>query len=180
MDIGGTNGGQVGVCNYAVYYFCNSYYPFLPATMTWSADQTTVFIVPTSPLAVGTQYDLASFNLTDLDGNSQGYLQISFSTAFTANTNAPTVINTSRENTETAVPVNSPVQILFNEPIQPTSIGQSQNELICESLRHCPDSSNEDFAQPTTIWQGGQNRHQRDRKQTRARIPMSARGRRGK
>ena len=33
-------------------------------------------------------------------------------------------MNTSPENSETQVPVNAPVQILFSEPIQPTSIGQ--------------------------------------------------------
>ena len=60
----------------------------------------------------------------DLSGNVQQGFDVNFTASFTSNTNPPTVINTSPENTETAVPVNAPVQILFSEPIQPTSIGQ--------------------------------------------------------
>jgi len=116
MDLGSMNGATIGVgpCCWGA----------VPATVSWSADQTTVFIVPNSPLAVGTQYYLFAFSLTDLDGNPQQGFYAYFTTAFSANTNPPTVINTSPENTETQVPINSPVQILFSEPIQPTSIGQ--------------------------------------------------------
>jgi hypothetical protein len=127
MDVGSTitNGAQVGVCTTYSYNGCGySGGQLVPATVSWSADQTTIFVVPTSPLAVGTTYYLGSAYLTDLAGNTQTNFSVSFTTAFVANTNPPTVINTSPENTETAVPVNSPVEILFNEPIQPTSIGQ--------------------------------------------------------
>jgi hypothetical protein len=120
MDIGSVDVASVGIFS-NVYSSC---YGQIPATVSWSADQTTIFIVPTTPLAVGTQYYLGSYSLTDLAGNPQQNFCYGFSTSFTANTNPPTVINTSPENTETQVPVNSPVQILFNEPIQPTSIGQ--------------------------------------------------------
>jgi hypothetical protein len=125
MDIGSVDGAIVGVCTQPNSYYCIVYgYPLVPATISWSTDQTTIFVVPTSPLAVGIGYSLQSSSLTDLAGNPQTNFSVSFTTAFVANTNAPTVINTSPENTETQVPVNSPVQILFNEPIQPTSIGQ--------------------------------------------------------
>ncbi len=125
MDIGSVDGAIVGVCTQPSSYYCIVYgYPLVPATISWSADQTTIFVVPTSPLAVGTGYSLQSSSLTDLAGNPQTNFSASFTTSFVANTNPPTVINTSPENTETAVPVNSPVEILFNEPIQPTSIVQ--------------------------------------------------------
>jgi len=96
----------------------------VPATLSWSADLSTISIVPTSALAVGAQYYLYSNSLTDLAGNPQQTFCNAFTTSFSANTNPPTVINTSPENTETLVPVNAPVQILFSEPINPTTIGQ--------------------------------------------------------
>ena len=96
----------------------------VPATISWSADLTTIFIVPTSPLSVGTNYILESYYMTDLSGNPQINFAIGFTAAFVANNNPPTVVNTNPEDTETQVPVNAPVQILFSEPIQPTSIGK--------------------------------------------------------
>ncbi len=94
-----------------------------PATVSWSADQTTIFIVPTTALSVGDQYCLESYYMTDLSGNPQQNFAVCFTASFTTNTIPPTVVNTSPENTETQVPVNAPVEILFSEPIQPTSIG---------------------------------------------------------
>jgi hypothetical protein len=118
MDIGSFGGNtDVGLYEYATGQYVTS-------TVSWSADQTTIFIVPNSPLAVGALYELYSYYMTDLSGNPQQNFAINFTAAFIANTHPPTVINTSPENTETAVPVNAPVQILFSEPIQPTSIGQ--------------------------------------------------------
>ena len=118
MDVGSLNVATVGV-------FSNGCADgTVPATVSWSADQTTISIVPASPLAVGAQYYLYSDSLTDLAGNVQQTFCNGFTTSFSANTNPPTVINTSPENAESQVPVNAPVQILFSEPINPTSIGQ--------------------------------------------------------
>ena len=72
---------------------------YVPATVSWSADQTTIFIVPTSRLAVGNEYCLYSYYMTDLSGNPQQNFYISFTTSFSSNTNPPTVVNTSPENT---------------------------------------------------------------------------------
>ncbi len=95
-----------------------------PTTVSWSSDQTTVSLVPTSPLNIGDSYSLCSASMTDLEGNVQTSLCITFTTAFTTNSNPPSVVNTSPESAETQVPTNAPVQVLFSEPIQPTSIGQ--------------------------------------------------------
>jgi len=114
MDIGTYNAAVVNV-------YCSG---VIPATVSWSADQTTIFIVPNSPLAVGVSCQLESYYMTDLSGNPQTNFAIGFTVSFNSNTNPPTVLNTSPENTETQVPSNAPVQILFSEPIQPTSIGQ--------------------------------------------------------
>jgi hypothetical protein len=117
MDI-----GSVDVASISLYNYYTGQYA--PVTISWSADQTTLFLVPTAPLAVGAHYNLQVYGLTDLDGNQQTGFIVYFTTAFVANTNPPAVINTSPENTLTAVPTNSPVEILFTEPIQPTSISQ--------------------------------------------------------
>ena len=118
MDIG-SYGGHTDV-----YVYNNNTGQYAATTVSWSSDQTTIFLLPTSPLAVGDSYQMGSYYMTDLSGNPQQNFAINFTTSFTANTTAPTVVNTSPENSETAVPVNAPVQILFSEPIQPTSIGQ--------------------------------------------------------
>jgi methionine-rich copper-binding protein CopC len=118
MDIGSNQGPT------DVYVYNNQTGVYSSTTVSWSTDQTTIFLVPTSPLLVGDSYQLGSFYMTDLSGNPEQNFAINFTAAFTANTNPPTVVNTSPENNETAVPVNAPVQILFSEPIQPTSIGQ--------------------------------------------------------
>lgn len=126
IDIGSLDTASVGVCPTYYYYDYCQYYSgaLVPASVSWSADQTTVFIVPTSPLAVGTEYALSSAGLMDLAGNQQTSFGVGFTTAFVSNTNPPMVINTSPENTETAVPTNSPIEILFSEPVQPITLSQ--------------------------------------------------------
>jgi hypothetical protein len=120
MDLGSIDVANIGVSANG----CNL--DTVPATISWSADQTTISIVPSSPLAVGTQYFLFSYSMTDLAGNPQQDFCTSsgFTTSFIANNTPPTVVNTSPENVQTQVPVNAPVQILFSEPVNPATIGQ--------------------------------------------------------
>ncbi len=117
MDIGSFKAANVyvsgGIANALV-----------PTSVSWSSDQTTIFLVPGSALNVGDSYALCSNSMTDLDGNVQQSFCASFTAAFAANSGAPSVVNTSPENATTQVATNAPVQVLFNEPIQPTSIGQ--------------------------------------------------------
>ena len=117
MDIGSFRSSNV----YVSGGVANS---ILASTISWSADQTTIFLVPSSALNVGDNYSLCSASMTDLDGNPQQNFCATFTAAFTANTNPPTVVNTSPESGLAQVPTNSPVQVLFSEPIQPTSAAQ--------------------------------------------------------
>jgi hypothetical protein len=117
MDIGSFKSSNV----YVSGGITNS---IIPTTNSWSADQTTIFLVPGNALNVGDGYSLCSSSMTDLDGNLQQGFCANFTAAFTANTNPPTVVNTNPESAASQVPTNSTVQVLFNEPIQPTSIGQ--------------------------------------------------------
>jgi hypothetical protein len=117
MDIGSFNPSNVymsgGIANAIV-----------PTTVSWSADQTTIFLMPNSALNVGDSFSMCSSSLTDLDGNVQQSFCANFTAAFTPNTNPPTVVNTSPGSAASQVPMNSPMQVLFSEPIQPTSVGQ--------------------------------------------------------
>jgi hypothetical protein len=117
MDTGSFNPANV----YVSGGIANS---IVPSTVSWSTDQTTVFLVPNNALNPGEPYSLCSYYLTDLDGNAQQNFCASFSTVFVANTNPPTVAGTSPGNSAINVPTNSPVQVQFSEPIQQTSIGQ--------------------------------------------------------
>jgi large repetitive protein len=117
MDIGSFKSSNV----YVSGGVANS---IIPTTISWSADQTTIFLVPGSSLNVGDGYSLCSTSMTDLDGNPQQSFCANFTAAFAPNTNAPTVVNTSPESATSQIATNSPVQVLFNEPIQPTSIAQ--------------------------------------------------------
>jgi len=89
----------------------------LPATISWSADQTTVFITPASPLAPSAQYYLFSFGLADLAGNPQSGFDVNFNTGTGAETTGPVVQQVSPPSGATSVPINAPVDVLFNEPI---------------------------------------------------------------
>jgi hypothetical protein len=117
MDIGSFNPANVyvsgGIANLIV-----------PTTISWSADQTTIFLVPSSALNVGDGYSLCSNFMTDLNGNLQQSFCANFTAAFAPNTNPPTVVNTSPGSAASQVPTNSEMQVLFSEPIQPTSVGQ--------------------------------------------------------
>src|SRR5208282_6670908 len=81
MDIG-SNGGPTDVY---LYNYGNGQY--VTTTVSWSADQTTIFLVPTSVLYVGTTYQLGAYYMTDLAGNPQTDFAINFTTAFSTNTN---------------------------------------------------------------------------------------------
>ena len=96
----------------------------IQTTVSFSQDLTTLYMVPASNLAVGLQYYLYCSGMQDLSGNAQSYFQAGFTTSFVSSVTAPQVIGTNPENGLGSVPTNTPLQILFNEPIQPTSIGQ--------------------------------------------------------
>jgi hypothetical protein len=96
----------------------------VPATASFSPNLTTLYLVPASNLAVGLQYYFYCYSMQDLEGNVQSSFQVYFTTSFVSSATAPQVVNTNPENGLSSVPTNTPIQILFNEPIQPTSIAQ--------------------------------------------------------
>jgi hypothetical protein len=94
------------------------------ATASFSPDLTTLYLVPASNLAVGLSYSISCYSMQDLEGNVQSGFYVYFSTSFVSSSTAPQVVNTNPETGLSSVLTNTAIQILFNEPIQPTSIAQ--------------------------------------------------------
>jgi hypothetical protein len=119
IDLGSIDGAAVGVSS----FFCGVPAQFqAPATVSWSADQTTVFLSQTGALTAATTYYLYSYYLTDLSGNPQQNFCVTFYSGTGTDTAAPAAQQVSPPSGLTGVPINAPVQVLFNEPISSASL----------------------------------------------------------
>ena len=95
------------------------------ATISISADARTATLVPSAPLAIDRQfYFYWTSAITDLTGNPLQTGYIYFTTASSASTTIPAVTGINPSAGLTEIPINATVQVQFNEPIQPTSLGQ--------------------------------------------------------
>jgi hypothetical protein len=119
IDLGSIDGAAVGISSYNCGYGPQFQ---VPASVSWSADQTTIFFVPTTPLAAATTYYLYSDFMTDLSGNPQQNFCVSFSSGGGTDTTGPVVQQVSPPSGITGVPINAPVQILFNEALSGASL----------------------------------------------------------
>jgi hypothetical protein len=118
MDQGSVNPGGV-----QDVYLYDSALGYVATTISFSTDLTTVMLKPTANLTVSHQFSLCSYYMTDLSGNPQNNLCISFSTGTGTDATGPAVQQVSPPSGFTGVGINAPVQILFNEPISGASIG---------------------------------------------------------
>jgi large repetitive protein len=92
---------------------------------TLSPNGKTISVAPTANLAASHTYTLywnQYGNVRDINGNGFSGGSANFVTSAAAVTTAPTVISTNPSNGFTNVPIDLTVQILFSEPIQPTTI----------------------------------------------------------
>jgi hypothetical protein len=98
----------------------------VPATLTWSSDQTVAYLTPASPLAAGREYYLFVENGTDLAGNQlqsgYWYNQLYFYAGFSGASTAPKVVNFDPLNGATGLGTNTVVEAQFNAPIDPNSL----------------------------------------------------------
>jgi len=94
----------------------------LPVTLSWSADQTTAYMAPNSPLAAGRQFYLYVSSGTDLAGNTMSGYSVYFNAEFSAASSAPTVINFNPISGQTGVGTNAIVEGQFSGPIDPTTL----------------------------------------------------------
>ena len=78
---------------------------------------------PSGPLAVSRSYSFVNaIALQDLAGNSGGSFGVSFTTASSPDSTPPQVLFTNPADGASQVPINPQIQVLFDEPVQPTSL----------------------------------------------------------
>jgi hypothetical protein len=94
----------------------------VPGTLTFSTDLTSFTFVPSAPLLVNRTYYVYVDSALDLTGNPQSNFFSYFTTSFATSSTIPAVVNTNPENTLTGVPVNTVIEVLFNEPVRPETI----------------------------------------------------------
>jgi hypothetical protein len=93
----------------------------VPATISWSANQSVAYLVPNSPLAAGREYYFYVNGGTDLAGNTvQGFFEV-FYAEFTVASSAPTVIAFNPLSGAT-VGTNAIIEAQFSAPIDPSTL----------------------------------------------------------
>jgi YD repeat-containing protein len=93
--------------------------------LSLSADSTTAYFVPSTPLAAGRSYSIAftGAGLTDLAGNpvtgscGNCLSNFSFTTGFATAATAPQVVTVSPSSGLQQVPINAQILVAFNEPV---------------------------------------------------------------
>ena len=106
-----------------VYLYDSTSSTYVATVITFSSDLTTVMLKPTANLAANHQFLLCSNSLTDLSGNPQQNFCMNFFTGTGTDTTGPVVLQASPPDGFFGIGINSPIQILFNEPIDGASIG---------------------------------------------------------
>ena len=94
----------------------------IPATLTWSGDQSVAYLTPTSPLAAGRQYNLYVVSGTDLAGNTLQGISYTFYGGFASSVTAPTVINFDPLGGATNVGINTIIEAQFSASIDPNTV----------------------------------------------------------
>jgi len=118
IDPGSVNPGGV-----TTDVFLYDYTPSYVATnVSFSADLTTVFLAPQAALTVGHQLEVCSYYITDLSGNPQQNFCVGFYAGTGVDTTGPVVQRVNPPSGFTGVGTNTPVDILFNEPISGASL----------------------------------------------------------
>jgi hypothetical protein len=118
MDPGSVNPAG----NQYVYLYDYNANAYVATTISFSADLTRVFLTPTANLTASHEFEMCSYYMTDLAGNSQQNYCVDFYTGTGTETTGPVVQQVSPPSGATGVPINAPVDILFNEPISGASL----------------------------------------------------------
>jgi hypothetical protein len=96
----------------------------VPATLSWSPDQSVAYLTPSAPLAAGREYYLYVNSGTDLAGNpvQWPYNYLYFYAEFSAATSAPTVINFNPPSNAIGVGTNTIIEAQFNGTLDPNTL----------------------------------------------------------
>lgn len=93
----------------------------VPASLTWSADQSMAYLVPSAPLAAGRQYYLYVNSGTDLAGNQVQSFFLYFYAELASAASAPTVVYFNPISGDT-VGTNAIVEAEFTAPVDPNTL----------------------------------------------------------
>jgi hypothetical protein len=104
------------------YLYDNTTHTYVPVSRSSSADGTTAFINPASPLTAGDSIILSVYYGQGLSGNSQVNTSYTFTASSTPDNNPPSVVITNPGNNESSLPINTQIQILFNKSVQFASL----------------------------------------------------------
>jgi hypothetical protein len=107
-----------------VYIYDASTSLAVASNASFSADGTTLILMPTSNLTPNQQYYLYCYGLQDLSGNQQQGFSTYFTTGSTTDTTPPTVQLISPPSGFVGAPTNTLPQILFSTVISGASLGQ--------------------------------------------------------
>ena len=123
MDVTTFSIGSAGNCGNIRIYDTLGNWTCIGATLSWSADQSMAYIVPSAPLAAGRQYYLSVNGGTDLAGNGVNGYNIYFYGELQSASSAPTVINFNPLPNASGLGTNAIIEAQFSGPIDPTTIG---------------------------------------------------------
>ncbi|HBY63476.1 MAG TPA: hypothetical protein DEH78_26935, partial [Solibacterales bacterium] len=93
----------------------------VPSTLSLSSDLRTVTLMPNAPLAIGRGHSVSG-SVVDLAGNSSSPVNLSFTAALAPDSIGPVVVATNPPDGAVNEPINAQVQVLFDEPVQSTSL----------------------------------------------------------
>jgi hypothetical protein len=94
----------------------------IPATISWSADQSVAYLTPTSLLGAGRQFNLYIVSGTDLAGNTLNGDSFTFYTSLSSASSAPTVVAVNPINGSTGLGLNAVIEAQFSAAIDPNTV----------------------------------------------------------
>jgi YD repeat-containing protein len=98
----------------------------IPGTVLVSPDAKSATFTPASVLATETKYTVQVTNgIVDVTGQSLQFFSSSFTTGVATQTSGPQVVTVSPPNGSSGVPLNTHVEVVLNEPVEPASVGGS-------------------------------------------------------
>ena len=96
---------------------------YVPVNYSYSSNGLTATLTPSSPLAVGRQYNFAVNTAQDLEGNTIVGISYNFTTAYASSSTPPTVVDSTPKAGATGIPTNATIQVLFSEAVQANTLG---------------------------------------------------------
>ena len=137
--------------------------PIVPCSISFSNNNQIVLLVPCAPLPDDTQITIAISGVTDVAGNQVQAQSTQFTTGSGPDLLAPQVVGQSPPNSATNVPLNAPIVVQVNEPVDPGTVAGSTfflqdftGQAVAGSYSFSPDGQTVYFL-PTVPLSAGHN-----------------------